>query len=62
MKTTAMKTNGANDNREESTYSPLARTEERKRGTVEVIAYGVIALSALVAIWEFGQELFRYQS
>jgi hypothetical protein len=57
-----MKTNEPNNNREESTYSLLVRTEERKRAAIEVIAYGVIVLSALAAIWEFGQELFWYQS
>ena len=62
MKTTSTKTNEPNNKREESTYSLLVRTEERKRATIEVITYGVIALSALAAIWEFGQELFWYQS
>jgi hypothetical protein len=62
MKTTVMKTNEQNNNKEESTYSLLMRTEERKRGTTEVITYGVIALSALAAIWEFGRELVWYQS
>ena len=62
MKTTPMKTNEPKNNREEFTYSLLVRTEERKRGAIEVITYGVIALSALAAIWEFGQELFWYQS
>ena len=61
MKTTTMKTNEPNNYREESTYSLLVRTEERKRATVEVITYGAIALSALAAIWEFGQELFSSQ-
>jgi hypothetical protein len=52
-----MKTKELNNNREESTYALLVRTEERKRAAIEVIAYGVIVLSALAAIWEFGQEL-----
>jgi hypothetical protein len=62
MKTIDMKTNEPNNNKEKSTYSLLVRTEEKKRGTIEVITYGMIALSALAAIWEFGQELFWYQS
>jgi hypothetical protein len=61
MKTTAMKTNEPNNNREESTYSLLVRSEEKKRAATEIVVYGVIVLSALAAIWEFGQELFSSQ-
>ncbi|MEN3370731.1 MAG: hypothetical protein V7609_2874 [Verrucomicrobiota bacterium] len=57
-----MKTNKPNNEREESTYSLIVRSEERKRAAIEVVVYGVIVLSMLAAIWEFGQELFWFQS
>ncbi|MEY2560976.1 MAG: hypothetical protein QOG51_1391 [Verrucomicrobiota bacterium] len=57
-----MKTNEPNNKREESTYSLIARSEETKRAAVEVVVYSVIVLSMLAAIWEFGQELFWFQS
>jgi hypothetical protein len=57
-----MKTNKQNSKREESTYSLIMRSEERKRIVTEAIVYSLIALSAMAAIWEFGQELFWFQS
>jgi len=57
-----MKTNEPNNKREESTYALLVRSEERKRIVTEVVAYGVIILSAVAAIWEFGEELSWFQS
>ena len=57
-----MKTNEPNNKREESTYSLIARSEETKRAAIEVVVYSVIVLSMLAAIWEFGQELFWFQS
>ena len=57
-----MKTNEPNIQREESTYSLIIRSEEKKRMLTEVVVYSLIALSALAAIWEFGQELFLFQS
>ena len=57
-----MKTNEPNIKREESTYSMLVRSEEKKRMLTELVVYSLIALSALAAIWEFGQELFVFQS
>jgi hypothetical protein len=57
-----MKTNQSNNSREESTYSLLIRSEEKKRAATEVIVYALIVLSGLAAIWEFGQEFFWYQS
>jgi hypothetical protein len=57
-----MKTNEPNNQREESTYALLVRSEENKRIVTEVVAYGVIILSAVAAIWEFGEELSWFQS
>jgi hypothetical protein len=57
-----MKTNEPNKKREESTYALLVRSQEKKRVLTEAVVYGLIVLSALAAIWEFGQELFWFQS
>jgi hypothetical protein len=57
-----MKTKSRNSEREESTYSLIVHSEEKKRAAIEVVVYSVIALGALAAIWEFGQELFWFQS
>lgn len=57
-----MKTNKPNIKREESTYALLVRSEEKKRIVTEVVVYGVIILSAVAAIWEFGEELSLFQS
>jgi hypothetical protein len=57
-----MKANKTKNEREESTYSLIVRSEETKRAAVEVVVYSVIVLSMLAAIWEFGQELFWFQS
>jgi hypothetical protein len=53
-----VKTSEPNIKREESTYSLLMRSAEMKRTITEAVAYGLIVLSAMAAIWEFGQELF----
>ena len=53
-----MKTNEPNDKREESTYSLLERSEEKKRGLVETLVYGLVILSAVAAILEFASEFF----
>ena len=55
-----MKTNEPINKREESTYSLLARSEESKRGVVEMVVYGIIILCAVVAIIEFATEFFWY--
>jgi hypothetical protein len=57
-----MNTNKPNTKREESTYSLLVRSEDKKRTLVEGIVYGLIALGAVAAIWEFGQEFFWYNT
>jgi hypothetical protein len=53
-----MKTSEPNIKREESTYSLLMRSAEKKRTITEAVVYGLIVLSAMAAVWEFGQELF----
>ena len=60
MKTTPMKTNEPDKKREESTYSMLVRSEEKKRSFIEVVVYGLVILSAVAAILEFANEFFWY--
>ena len=60
MKTTPMKTNEPDNKREESTYSMLVRSEEKKRSFIEVVVYGLVILSAVAAILEFANEFFWY--
>jgi hypothetical protein len=57
-----MKTNKTNIQREESTYALIERSREKKRTFAELVVYGVILLSAMAAIWEFGQELIVFRS
>jgi hypothetical protein len=57
-----MKRNKTNTQRKESTYALIVRSQEKKRQRAEAIIYGLIVLSALAAIWEFGEELFWFQS
>jgi hypothetical protein len=57
-----MKTNKTNTQREESTYALIERSREKKRAFTELVVYGVIILSAIAAIWEFGQELIVFRS
>jgi hypothetical protein len=56
-----MKINDPNLKMEESTYSLLVRSQEKKRVFTEAVVYGLIVLSALAAIWEFGEELFWFK-
>ncbi|MEY2499143.1 MAG: hypothetical protein QOD12_2699 [Verrucomicrobiota bacterium] len=58
--TKTMKANEPNYKREESTYSLLVRSEEKKRALIEIVVYGVIILSAIAAIWEFGEDFFLF--
>jgi hypothetical protein len=44
------------NNKIESTYTLLVRSEERGRSMMEVGGFTLIALSALVAIWQFAQQ------
>ena len=55
-----MKTNEPDNKREESTYSLLARSEEKKRSFIEVVVYALVILSAVAAILEFANEFFWY--
>jgi hypothetical protein len=55
-----MKTKEQNKKREESTYSLLVRSEERKRALVETIVYGLLILIAVAAILEFTNEFIWY--
>ena len=55
-----MKTNEPNNTREESTYSLLVRSEEKKRGIIETVVYGLVILSAVAAILEFANEFFWF--
>jgi hypothetical protein len=55
-----MKTNEPNNKREESTYSLLVRSEEKKRALVETAVYGLVILSAVAAILEFANEFFWF--
>jgi hypothetical protein len=48
-----MKTKQTNNNVEESTYALLVRSEDKKRALFETIFYGLVILSALVAILQF---------
>jgi hypothetical protein len=57
-----MNTNKRNTEREESTYSLLVRSQDKKRTLAEGIVYSLIALGAIAAIWEFGQEFFWYNT
>ena len=57
-----MKTNEPNNKMEESTYSLLVRSEEKKRALVETVVYGLIILSAVAAILEFANEFFWFHA
>jgi len=50
-----MKTN--NPSRKlKSTYSMLVQSEEKERNVFETLVYGVIVLSAVVAIWQVAHQ------
>jgi hypothetical protein len=40
----------------ESTYTLLVRSEDRSRNMMEVAGFSLIALSALVAVWQFAHQ------
>jgi hypothetical protein len=40
----------------ESTYALLVRSEDRSRNMMEVGGFSLIALSALVAVWQFAHQ------
>ena len=39
-----------------STYSMLVQAEEKERNVFETLVYGVIVLSAVVAIWQVAHQ------
>ena len=50
-----MKTNNPT-NKMKSTYSMLVQAEEKERNLFETLVYGVIVLSAVVAIWQVAHQ------
>jgi hypothetical protein len=58
--TRPMNTNETDNKREESTYSLLVRSEEKKRALIEVVVYSLVILSAVAAILEFADEFFWF--
>ena len=60
MKTTPMKTNEQNSRREESTYALLVRSEDKNRARMEMVVYGLAAISALAMILAFANEFFWF--
>jgi hypothetical protein len=55
-KTRAMKANEPIKEVEESTYSLLVRSEEKKRALFETLVYAMVILSAVVAILQFADQ------
>ena len=54
-----MKTNQPNNEIHESTYALLVRSEEKERSLFETIAYSLLILSAVAAIWQFVHQPFN---
>ena len=50
-----MKTNNPS-RKMKSTYSMLVQSEEKERNLFETLVYGVIVLSAVVAIWQVAHQ------
>jgi multidrug resistance efflux pump len=50
-----MKTNNPT-HKVKSTYSMLVQSEEKERNVFETLVYGVIVLSAVVAIWQVAHQ------
>lgn len=48
--------NKGNNMNNESTYTLLVRSEDKSRSILEVGVFGLIALSALLAFFQFAQE------
>lgn len=51
-----MKTNQPDNKIHESTYALLVRSEEKERSLFETVAYSLLILSAVAAIWQFVQQ------
>jgi len=60
--TIPMKTNKETNEVEESTYSLLVRSEETKRGIIEMVIYGLVILSAVAAIVQFADEVAVFRA
>ena len=39
-----------------STYRLLVQSEDKRRNALETVIYGLVALSALLAIWQFATQ------
>ena len=53
-----MKTNKPDIQLFESTYAMLMRSEEKERGASEIIAYGLLIVSACFAMWQIALHPF----
>lgn len=40
-----------------STYRLLVQSEEKSRNILEIAVYGLVALSCLISIWQFAEQL-----
>ena len=46
----------AQNEREESTYALLIRSEEKSRNLIEIIIYPLLVIGVLLAIWQFAVQ------
>ena len=44
------------NNQHDSTYALLIRSEEKSRGVMEALLYGLIALSTVISICQFARQ------
>jgi hypothetical protein len=51
-----MKPTQTNDEIHESTYALLMRSENENRSLLEIVAYAIVILSAVAAIWQFAHQ------
>jgi hypothetical protein len=56
-----IRTNEPDNKKRASTYSLLLRSEEKKRGVVETVVYGLVILSAVAAILQFADEVLWFR-
>ncbi len=57
-----MKTTKSLNQVQESTYTLLVRSEEKERSLFETIAYGLLIVSSVAAIWQFAVQPVRVPS
>ena len=50
-----MKQTNIMNNQFESTYTLLARSEEKGRGVLDILVYAVFILGVVFSIWQFAQ-------